>query len=470
MSLYPVYIYHSNDLHSYLEQWPKVASYFKEREHVHRERHEDALFFDIGDHADRVHPVTEGTAGKSNVQLLNATPVHHVTIGNNEGITFSREDLDALYEEANFQVLVANLFDQSGMRPTWSKPYDRIELPESKLTVGVTAVTAPFTPFYTKLGWHIVEPTNVLPDILTTLKQTCDVTILLSHLGYPQDEMLAARFSELDVILGAHTHHLLKTAQEVDGTLIAQAGKHSFYAGQVRLLIDTNTKEIVNKEGGTVSMKTFKEDETTKQILQEQEQQADTLLMEKITTLDQPLAVDWENPSPLADVLVDAVREWCETDFAMINAGLLLDSLASGPVTRMDIHRICPHPVNPCILTVSGAVLKESIHAAFTKRMIHFELKGFGFRGEKLGRMAFSGIEVQIVHADDDSERVADITMQGEPLLSNKMYTLATADMFTFGYLYPGFAQAEQKEYLMPEMMRDILANKLMKMSDGEGK
>ena len=36
------------------------------------------------------------------------------------------------------------------------------------------------------------------------------------------------------------------------------------------------------------------------------------------------------------------------------------------------------------------------------------------------------------------------------------MYKLATLDMFTFGFFYPLLKEAK-KEYIMPEMLRDIL-------------
>ncbi|WP_252315284.1 hypothetical protein [Sinobaca sp. H24] len=50
------------------------------------------------------------------MELLNEAEISHVTIGNNEGITFSREELEDLYGKADFKVLLANLFDEQGKR------------------------------------------------------------------------------------------------------------------------------------------------------------------------------------------------------------------------------------------------------------------------------------------------------------------------------------------------------------------
>ena len=28
-------------------------------------------------------------------------------------------------------------------------------------------------------------------------------------------------------------------------------------------------------------------------------------------------------------------------------------------VTKFDLHKICPHPINPCVVELTGAELKE---------------------------------------------------------------------------------------------------------------
>lgn len=78
-----LWLYHTNDLHSHFENWPKIAAYIEEKRQVH----DQMLLFDIGDHMDRVNLVSEADYGKVNVKLLNQLGYDGVTIGNNEGIT-----------------------------------------------------------------------------------------------------------------------------------------------------------------------------------------------------------------------------------------------------------------------------------------------------------------------------------------------------------------------------------------------
>jgi 5'-nucleotidase len=56
-----------------------------------------------------------------------------------------------------------------------------------------------------------------------------------------------------------------------------------------------------------------------------------------------------------------------------------------------------------------------------------------------------------------------DVIINGESLDLERIYTVGTSDMFTFGYLYPELAVVPEKEYYMPELLRDVLKDTLMK-------
>ena len=84
------------------------------REKRRQEAGETVLTVDIGDHVDRFHSISEATNGLGNTKLLNEALYDYVTIGNNEGITLAKEHLNRLYDDAGFEVLVANLFEKEG--------------------------------------------------------------------------------------------------------------------------------------------------------------------------------------------------------------------------------------------------------------------------------------------------------------------------------------------------------------------
>ena len=86
-----VVLLHSNDIHSRLEPAAKMAAYIAETRRMYGSDH--VLTVDIGDHMDRMRVETEGSDGLVNIALLNAAGYEVVTIGNNEGLTFTPEHL-----------------------------------------------------------------------------------------------------------------------------------------------------------------------------------------------------------------------------------------------------------------------------------------------------------------------------------------------------------------------------------------
>jgi|SRR5699024_4860885 len=84
-----IHLFYTNDLHSYFDNWSQVATFIKSGRMEATQKGETAWTVDIGDHMDRVHPLTEATLGRANVSLLNDLQYDVATLGNNEGITLS---------------------------------------------------------------------------------------------------------------------------------------------------------------------------------------------------------------------------------------------------------------------------------------------------------------------------------------------------------------------------------------------
>ena len=148
----------------------------------------------------------------------------------------------------------------------------------------------------------------------------------------------------------------------------------------------------------------------------------------------------------------------------MVNAGVLLGPLSKGPVTLKDLHKICPHPINPCRVELEGDALKEIILQAQTEKMEQLEIKGLGFRGKIMGKMIYSGVQIETITLSDGLRHIKSILVNGEQLDPKRIYTVATIDMFTFGRMYPEIRDAKEKRFFMPEMLRDLLIDKLQKV------
>lgn len=457
-----LFFYYTNDLHSNFDQWSRVAGYLKEAKDKKKADNQSCWLFDIGDHVDRVHPIAEAFMGKANVQLMNDVGYDVVTFGNNEGITLAHDDLYHLYDDAKFDVVCANLQNLKGENPPWFNLSVKLTSING-VRVGVLGLTAPFNAFYELLDWHISPPFDVLDEYIGELAKHTDVIILLSHLGITEDQEIARRYDDIDVIIGGHTHHLLRTGEVINDTIITAAGKYCAYVGEVILTWDHNLKKVVNKEAYTTDITHRSKDLQTEQKLNDLKVQADKVLEKNIVTLQDRIEVSWFKDTVIMEKLTATLKEWTSADCAMLNAGVLLDQFEAGGVSLKDIHQICPHPINPCVVTLQGDELIEVIRATFTKDFMELQLKGFGFRGEVLGRMIYAGIEVNTEIRDDGQEYVKSVGMNGEPINPNTTYHVATADTFTFGRLLPEIAKSETKKYFLPEFLRDLLAHTLIK-------
>ncbi|MFD1039652.1 bifunctional metallophosphatase/5'-nucleotidase [Virgibacillus byunsanensis] len=457
-----IYFYYTNDLHSDFEHWSRVAGYLKGAKANHNTKNESCWLLDIGDHVDRVHPIAEAFMGQANIRLMNDVGYDLATIGNNEGITLAHEDLFHLYDKANFQVVCANFHNVQGKEPEWLNTTVTIQSING-VKIGIIALTAPFNAFYELLGWYISPPYNTLARYIKELEESTDVIVFMSHLGINEDQEIARRFPQLDVIIGGHTHHLLRQGEIVNNAVITAAGKHCAFVGEVILTWDHSAQKLIKKEAYTTDITHLEKDQQTEETLHELFVEATTQLDQSVIEMKHPLDVQWFEHTEVMQRLTNTLKEWTNAEFAMLNAGLLLDHLPAGKVTYGDIHRICPHPINPCVVELSGDELVEVIRASFTKELMELTLKGFGFRGEVIGRMIYSGLTVETEFLSDGNEYVSKVTCNGEPLDPNKNYLVATADMFTFGRLLPEIARSKTKKYFLPEFLRDLLADTLRK-------
>lgn len=431
---------HYNDLHSKFQNWPRFVSFLNER------RTDETLVFDLGDHADRTHPATEVTRGQVNVRLLNRIQPTAVTVGNNEGVTLPHDWLAHLYDEAEFPVLLANLYEATDERPDWAT--ETLVVERNGIRIGLFGVTAPYDELYPELGWKIEAPHAAVTRALKSLKE-CDLIIALSHLGFYADERLAEAFPEIDVILGAHTHHILDDGVVTNGVLIAQAGKYGQYAGEVEITFDD--KRVVTKRARLHDLTERYTDEATDAALEAEYKRAERLLDVTIAETS-GYASDWQGPSALGELLAQGLAAWCDAEVSVIPSGVLLEGLPSGRVTLNMLHRICPHPINPCLLTLDGATLIRFLHDVHEEAFTTMHVRGLGFRGTVLGAPVVHGLE----------RRQGRYYLQGRDIVASKTYRVATVDMFTFGPLLPYLAN-QTKRYFMPELLRDVLRETIIR-------
>jgi 2',3'-cyclic-nucleotide 2'-phosphodiesterase (5'-nucleotidase family) len=452
-----VTLLHSNDLHSDLEAAARIAAYVKDvRRFVSGER---LLLVDCGDHMDRARLETEGTKGGVNRAILEATGYEAMAVGNNEGLTFTRPDLDTLFGDVPFPVLCANLAARpEGNSPEWLRPYAVVR--KSGVRFGLIGLTAPFRLFYEPLGWRVEDPFAAAREAVERLRPQCDVIVVLSHLGLSSDERLAREIPGIDLILGSHTHHLLERPVRVGNTFICAAGKSGRYIGHLE--IDCQPGGGLSEvRGGCVLLDGRPQDPEIVRITAEAREQARLAMGRPVARLEVPMETRLHRESPLSVLLAIALRQATGAQIGLTNNGQLLAGLPAGTVTWETLHAICPSPINPALITICGKQLRQALEESLLPEFYDMKFQGFGFRGVALGGLSFDGMEAVADLRQPPRCQLVDVRIGGEPLDDGREYTVGTLDMFTFGVGYKALKEGRVIRYLLPEFIRDLLAKAL---------
>ena len=450
-----------NDLHSRFDNMMRIATYINKVKKDTADKNEKVIVTDLGDHMDRMQLETEGTNGKVNVAVLNRTGVDVATIGNNEGLTFTKSVLAKIYQERNFKIVACNIKDdETDCLPDWLDEFWIQEISDN-LKIGWIGATASYETFYKLQGWNIKNPLPIIKEIVEKIKPKVDIIILLSHLGLRSDEIIAREIPGIDVILGAHTHRYYERGiKREDQPLICQVGIFGEYIGHLTIDYDLQTRKILDINENTINVTGIEPDHCIEQIVLSYRDMAKKELSELIAILDEPLSISLETDSPLGNLLADGVRKWVHADIGLTNTGQILEDLDKGIVTRKRIHEICPSPINACRVSLTGKQIKNILEQSLLEEFIYNSVKGFGFRGRYLGTISVSGIFVEYNLKNPPYHRVEKIIFNNDIIKEDEEYLVGTLDMFTFSGGY-SLRDGKDIEYYLPEFIRDILAFQL---------
>ncbi|WP_434752000.1 bifunctional metallophosphatase/5'-nucleotidase [Paenibacillus amylolyticus] len=449
-------ILHTNDIHSHFGSMSAIAAMISEE----RAQAGHLLVLDIGDHMDRMAVETEGTLGMANVDVLNLTGYDAITIGNNEGLTFTPDQLAQSYTGLLCPIVCGNVLEQdTGHPPAWMKPWSIIE--KGPFRIGLLGATAPFNTFYELMGWQVTDPVETLQDQVKTLREDVDIIIVLSHLGLSTDKRLAEQVSGIDIILGGHTHHVLEEPLMIGKTVLGAAGKFGQWLGKVVLERAGEAEPIQLVRSGCVPVQSNMLDEQVSLAIATNGVEAERMLDQTAVITDRTLPVHYERESPFATLLAQAVLHFTGAELSLVNAGQLLGNLPQGDITKGMLHSLCPSPINACTICLNGYQIREALEQSLLEEFISRSIVGFGFRGRILGTLCVDGMEVRYDPSAPAYDKIQSIHVNGIPIEEQRKYIVGTLDMFTFNVGYPSLAQGSNIQYYLPEFIRDLLEREL---------
>jgi 2',3'-cyclic-nucleotide 2'-phosphodiesterase (5'-nucleotidase family) len=433
-------ILHINDLHSHFEAYPKIKRFFNS----YSESDGEVLKLDIGDNVDKWHPMTEASVGKINVNLMNELGIQYATVGNNEGIGLAKSEISHIYDDANFEVILGNLGDEKGPAD-WASPY---AIYETKLgtKIALLAYTFPYYLTYAPNGWTVTDPIDCLKrDIEISEVKNADFRILMSHLGIRVDEVVTKEVPEIDLIIGAHTHHVFEEGAQINGTYLAAAGKYGQFAGEINLSFDNHhISDIHILAHETSHMKTLREDATW--VTNFEQKGRDLLAAQKIISLEKDLTID-----DSCQLIMDAMLSYAKADVVIMNSGLVVSPFDK-EITKDTLHHSLPHQMRLVVFEVTLSELREICQDLFSQGELlkDQEIHGMGFRGKKFGKLLTKGFAFKngkIVY----NEKVVN---------ENGTIRLAVVDQYYFARYFETL-KTKKGQLLFPSLLRELVGTYL---------
>ncbi|UQS86764.1 bifunctional metallophosphatase/5'-nucleotidase [Nicoliella spurrieriana] len=450
-------ILHTNDMHSHFENWPKIRRYINNQRAKLEADGYQVFVFDIGDAVDRAHPLTEATNGQANVRLMNEVKYDAVTIGNNEGLTNTHSQMEHLYDDANFDVVLGNLKElTTGEQPKWAQPTKQITT-KMGTRIMMMGFTAPYILTYPLVGWNPINDQLAIPKLLKQHRGEYDVLFMLSHLGIGSDRANAAKYPEFDVIFGSHTHHLLENGELDNNVLLTGCQKWGHYVGTTKLTLNDN-HQVINKSESVVKTADLPALAGDQAEIDGYESEGEALLASrKVAKIDHRMTKDWINGGELTQIGLSAMKQKAGTKAAVINAGLFLTDLPAGPIDKNQIHKLLPHSMHVMKTTLNGYNLWRLVREIEkNKRFLsRFPQKGMGFRGEIFGKIETAGIEYD---AKTDV-----VKFDGQVVKNEEWYEIALLDHYLFIPFFPTVAIAGKNHMYYDQPLRDVFSDYLAK-------
>ena len=366
--------------------------------------------------------------GISTIEIMNMLSPDVVTIGNHE-IDYGIAHLLFLEKCAKFPVINANLHITTNNARLF-KSHHIIEMDGMKiLFIGIlTEAVLPQAKKEALVGSFVD-----VHDAATEIARICnayhstdiDCTVLLTHIGFEEDKLLAAQLDPslgVDIIIGGHSHTYLEQPESVNGILIAQAGTGTDQIGRFDLEIDTKNNNVKSFTWKSIQItdEHCPRDAALEEILNRYKSVAEEKYSRVITRLKRRLThPSWYQETELGGFLADILQESLRLDIMLVGSGSIRVNEIGPIVLLSDLTQCLPYDDSAIALWVTGAQLKK---------MISFMLRDEVWEGAHCEFFQFSK-GMRVVY-DRPSHSIRELSLNGEPIEEEKIYKIGLQYFF----------------------------------------
>ncbi|HHT69107.1 MAG TPA: bifunctional metallophosphatase/5'-nucleotidase [Firmicutes bacterium] len=330
-------ILHTNDLHG--QSLAQIATMVEEL----RTEHPDLLLVDAGDVFSGT-PVSHLFKGEAEQKALLELGYDAIALGNHD-FDFGLDTVMRSFHEG-VPWLSANILQDDGsslVMPYIIKNVGSVRV----MVIGLTTTATPRMSFPRNVaGLTFADPVTTLQDLLHRQEGAYDICIVLSHLGYGDDLLLAQKVPGITAIIGGHSHTVLSKPVRIGDTLITQTGSSARHLGKITIRLE---------EGYPARAELLEVQEATPfhpAIAAIDAHYGAALEAEMDRVIGYSPRGYTKNGMGL--LLNKALLHFSDADAALYNAGGVRTGISQGPVTRGDVFEVEPFGNEAVIITLSG--------------------------------------------------------------------------------------------------------------------
>lgn len=404
-----------NDMHAKIDNFPRFKSLIDSIKQVY----EHVLVLSAGDNFTG-NPVVDQYPDKGYpiIDMMNYSNFNATVVGNHE-FDYGQEVLEKRISQAGFPFLAANITFTDKEKSLRIQPYTFLNLKKG-IRIGLLGLIQinpaglPDTHPSRLSGIKFTSGIETAKDFLW-IKDSCDVFVVLSHLGFEDDVVLAENTSGIDLIIGGHTHTVANAPKEFNGTLVTQAGSNLRYVTMTTLcLVD---KQLVKKSAQLLKVSDHKGIDQGLQTLLEKYNDN-----KELNTVIGKALNDISGKDELGCLMTDGMAAVDPVEIAFQNnGGIRVDKIPQGDITIKDIYKLDPFGNEIVLFNLNASEIKELIITSFN-------------RDNNIDLQA-SGITYSIVQNEAGQATDAIIIMSnGKPIDLNKDYNVGMSSYIASSY------------------------------------
>ena len=404
--------------------------------------------------------------GISTIEIMNLLTPDVVTVGNHE-VDYGLEHLLFLEKCARFPVINANMYVKLSESHLF-RPHFVMETGGLKiLFIGAITEEVLSSTKAEELIGTLIDVREVASEVrkATDAYRTSDIdlTVLLTHIGFEQDQKLAEELgpdSDIDIIIGGHSHTYMEEPCVVAGIPIVQAAVGTDQIGRFDIVFDELREQIASYtwELIPVTEENCPRDLALEEVIDKYKEITDSKYLRILTRFAKEYTHSrYDMETDLGDLIAECMRSQLATDLVLIASGSIRTESLGPIVTLQDLMLAFP----------------------YESSMIGFYLTGSQLRKVVMHLMRDDAIDVNVwtelfqfsngffCEYDQSSRKILKLTIDGKEVQDEERYSIAVQSYFYCSIEeYFGITQEEVLENGEPEEMTSSMQNVLIDYFD----